>query len=267
MKNPALRAPGSGPTVAAPPALLCRCGCGRPVTIRKGKPNHYVHGHNPRGKRLSAETRRRMSEAQTERHRRADEELERLNAAGYLNLTQVAEKRKVAPNTVSRWVAEGFLRPEPERHIVEQEHLYLVSLEELERFRGEDWPRIVRHVGSRRLPHWSPRSQQRWSGRANGRKGAPPQGYSSLQAKAVRQLHQDEGLGYKRLSKRTGLSVQQIRDILSEPEPKLCECGCGQPAPIAKGTSRRDGAVKGQPLRFVHGHNGRRGQNTPRRVF
>lgn len=37
----------------------------------------------------------------------------------------------------------------------------------------------------------------------------------------------------------------------------LCQCGCGQPAPIAKGTSRRDGHVKGQPMRFIHGHGSR----------
>jgi hypothetical protein len=34
----------------------------------------------------------------------------------------------------------------------------------------------------------------------------------------------------------------------------LCECGCGQPAPIAKRTQRSFGWVKGQPLRFVRGH-------------
>jgi hypothetical protein len=38
---------------------------------------------------------------------------------------------------------------------------------------------------------------------------------------------------------------------------KLCECGCGQPAPIASKTSRSDGRVKGQPSRFVHGHHNR----------
>lgn len=37
----------------------------------------------------------------------------------------------------------------------------------------------------------------------------------------------------------------------------LCECGCGLPAPIAKSTSPRRGHVKGEPLRFVNGHNGR----------
>jgi hypothetical protein len=36
---------------------------------------------------------------------------------------------------------------------------------------------------------------------------------------------------------------------------KLCECGCGQPAPIAQQTTTRLGYVKGQPKRFVNGHN------------
>lgn len=37
--------------------------------------------------------------------------------------------------------------------------------------------------------------------------------------------------------------------------PKLCECGCGQPAPIAIETQHKKGWIKGQPLRFVWGHN------------
>ena len=36
---------------------------------------------------------------------------------------------------------------------------------------------------------------------------------------------------------------------------KLCECGCGNPAPIAKMTDPRFGHVKGEPKRFIHGHN------------
>jgi len=35
---------------------------------------------------------------------------------------------------------------------------------------------------------------------------------------------------------------------------KLCECGCGQPAPIARLTIRSRGIVAGQPLRFREGH-------------
>lgn len=36
-----------------------------------------------------------------------------------------------------------------------------------------------------------------------------------------------------------------------------CECGCGLPAPIASHTSKQYGRVKGQPARFINGHNSR----------
>jgi hypothetical protein len=39
--------------------------------------------------------------------------------------------------------------------------------------------------------------------------------------------------------------------------PKLCACGCGQPTPIAEKTDARTGAVKGEPQRYVRGHNTR----------
>jgi hypothetical protein len=42
-------------------------------------------------------------------------------------------------------------------------------------------------------------------------------------------------------------------------EIKLCECGCGDLAPIAKRTNRRQGCVKGQPQCFICGHNKRQG--------
>jgi hypothetical protein len=38
---------------------------------------------------------------------------------------------------------------------------------------------------------------------------------------------------------------------------KLCECGCGQPAPIAKRHCPKRGYVKGQPHRFIRGHHTR----------
>jgi hypothetical protein len=41
---------------------------------------------------------------------------------------------------------------------------------------------------------------------------------------------------------------------------KLCECGCGQPAPIAKKNHTRTGAIKGRPLRFIKGHGSRNGR-------
>lgn len=38
---------------------------------------------------------------------------------------------------------------------------------------------------------------------------------------------------------------------------KLCECGCGNPAPIAKMTKNKAGHIKGKPVRFINGHNGK----------
>jgi hypothetical protein len=39
----------------------------------------------------------------------------------------------------------------------------------------------------------------------------------------------------------------------------LCECGCGQPAPLSPYSDAARGYVKGQPRRFVQGHKGTRG--------
>lgn len=36
----------------------------------------------------------------------------------------------------------------------------------------------------------------------------------------------------------------------------LCECGCGEPAPVADRNHTKYGWVKGQPKRFIKGHNG-----------
>lgn len=38
---------------------------------------------------------------------------------------------------------------------------------------------------------------------------------------------------------------------------KTCECGCGKPTRFALRTSNDRGHIKGQPLRFIHGHNQR----------
>jgi hypothetical protein len=40
--------------------------------------------------------------------------------------------------------------------------------------------------------------------------------------------------------------------------PGYCECGCGQLAPLAQKTAAAKGWVKGQPIRFIHGHNRRK---------
>lgn len=39
---------------------------------------------------------------------------------------------------------------------------------------------------------------------------------------------------------------------------KLCECGCGGLAPIAKRNNKNRGYVRGQPMRFIRGHSARK---------
>jgi hypothetical protein len=39
------------------------------------------------------------------------------------------------------------------------------------------------------------------------------------------------------------------------PLPGDCECGCGQKTQLAAKTDSRYGRVKGQPMRFLNGHN------------
>ena len=46
---------------------------------------------------------------------------------------------------------------------------------------------------------------------------------------------------------------------------KLCECGCGMETPIAKRTRSSRGQTKGEPLRFINGHNARLFDSTEQR--
>lgn len=41
----------------------------------------------------------------------------------------------------------------------------------------------------------------------------------------------------------------------SQSTPKLCECGCGDPAPVATRNNAYWGMVRGQPRRFIYGHH------------
>ena len=44
--------------------------------------------------------------------------------------------------------------------------------------------------------------------------------------------------------------------------PGMCECGCGQKTNICNHTSKRDGVIKGMPMRFVQGHQNRQEYNS-----
>ena len=46
-------------------------------------------------------------------------------------------------------------------------------------------------------------------------------------------------------------------------EKGLCQCGCGQKTRISKDTHKKRGHIKGEPYRFLPGHN-KKGENNPR---
>lgn len=41
-----------------------------------------------------------------------------------------------------------------------------------------------------------------------------------------------------------------------------CHCGCGKQTQVAKETSKRDGWIKGEPLRYILGHNMKGGKRS-----
>ncbi len=47
-------------------------------------------------------------------------------------------------------------------------------------------------------------------------------------------------------------------EFIIDRQGKLCDCGCGLPAPVARRSDRRAGVIKGQPHRFIRGHATRR---------
>jgi hypothetical protein len=55
----------------------------------------------------------------------------------------------------------------------------------------------------------------------------------------------------------TGVMIELRRE--SNPDTRLCECGCGQETPIATVTRSIRGEVKGKPVRYVRGHQRARG--------
>lgn len=59
---------------------------------------------------------------------------------------------------------------------------------------------------------------------------------------------------------RRGHDTEGVTSMQTDSNPAghgLCECGCGMKTKVATMTRREWGHVKGQPLRFINGHNGR----------
>jgi len=144
-----------------------------------------------------------------------------------MNLRQVAAKRAVAPNTVSRWVDAGFLRAEPRTAL---RPLLVVSRDELARFNDEEWPRIVQHVGTRHLPHWSDLSDRRWDGRQSKRVAAArgkTVGHPRLPPEVVETIWELHDKGYKQQRIAATLSYRlidpvsrsQVQRVLAAPRP------------------------------------------------
>jgi hypothetical protein len=169
-----------------------------------------------------------------EQHRRAAEAIARLNAAGYLTATQIAVERKVVVSAVSRWIAVGLLSAE--RRIIEGEPHQLIRREEFDRFNVEEWPRIVKRVGSGNNATWSKTAQRRWKNRRNGLAGGFPQLEISDEQRAKVWALKDRGYGRRTIPDRIGvidfvrrtpsglekpqrrkLTEDEVRAILGEP--------------------------------------------------
>lgn len=56
------------------------------------------------------------------------------------------------------------------------------------------------------------------------------------------------------IKKRKGIWHDKKQPISSFP-CGYCQCGCGKMTKLASETNHRTGSIKGEPLRFIHGHN------------
>jgi hypothetical protein len=188
------------------------------------------------GKLCSEECRRHRGglRATTERHRRADEQLARLNADGFLTMRQAADELKCVESSLHRYVELGYLETAGRRR-VEGEWWTLVRREEVERFKAEEWPAIrARHAEMRRedlergwpvLPStWGGRARQRHLGRANATKPpkplAKPRGNQRVELAddEVKRIEKfaDRGWGRRAIANELGIGPDVVRRVLAE---------------------------------------------------
>lgn len=73
-------------------------------------------------------------------------------------------------------------------------------------------------------------------------------------------LPQDNACVFTTTAVRYALSFKKGGDTMTKEVRKgFCKCGCGQKTAINKQSSVKDGLVKGEPKRFISGHNSRTG--------
>jgi hypothetical protein len=116
-----------------------------------------------RAAQTTERVRERARELRTEWRRRAEEEIAKLNAAGFLTSRQLAAERKVTESTVSQWISRGLLKAE--RRIIENEPHQIVAPAEFARFNAEEWLRICQRMGPGYPSNWSGARVRSWGGR------------------------------------------------------------------------------------------------------
>ncbi len=216
--------------------------CGNPdcTEVVNPEPNVAARGYGnfcsiPCARRAApGRVRARARELRTEWRRRADEEIARLNAAGYMTSRQFAAKRGVKESTVSQWISRGLLKAE--RRVIEGEPHRIVARAELDRFNAEEWPRICRRMGPRFPSNWGGERRRTWSRRLRaavvGKLGGPKLKYDCEQATAV---HRVKGtypswgpdriaeVVNKTIRRAKPLTPKQVRGILARPLDELLE--------------------------------------------
>lgn len=72
----------------------------------------------------------------------------------------------------------------------------------------------------------------------------------------MNELNVSNGHGERKIETMTpdGIALLKRHEGSQMNNAKLCECGCGMPAPIAQKTDKKYGHIKGQPQRFIWNH-------------
>jgi len=219
------RRPGARRKYPEPEERAC-VGCGSLFTPPSWAPDQRFHSIPCARATPTERVRHRARELRTEWRRRAEAEIAKLNAAGFLTAHQFAAERKVTESTVSQWIARGLLKAE--RRVIAREPHRIIAPEERERFNAEEWPRICKRMGPGFPENWGGERRRTWSRRLRaplvGQLGGHRPGYTDAQAQLVRQLKTKfPTLGRATLAHmvteitKRPITEKQVRSILSNP--------------------------------------------------